>query len=86
MLMKKRVENGESIMTTVYSYQQQETESNQSLYKEVEYQDGIISKEISYLSEDRRVVMLYRNGEPVAELTYRGEEIVERRSLIGPEQ
>lgn len=86
MLMEKSIANGTGTLKTVYSYRLSEGGDKRILSRETEYENGSLLKQTSYPSEGVRVIVLYRKGEPVAELLYRGEELLERRSLLGADQ
>lgn len=50
------------------------------------FRDGKLQKEVFYHGAGRRTEVLYRNGEALARVEYRGEEMVKRSSLLQDNQ
>lgn len=48
--------------------------------------NGKLKKEVFYHEEERRTEVLYRNGEAIARIEYRGEDVVKRSSLLQDNQ
>jgi len=82
LLVKKIVKTGGSVRITDYSYRRAEGD-NSELSGTEEYQDGILSRKTEYPEDGKKIIILYRNGEPIAELIYEDEELISRESLIG---
>jgi len=57
-----------------------------SIEKETHFDNDIIKKEVHYYPENIKKIVVFRQAQPVAELTYEGEELTERKSLIDAEE
>jgi hypothetical protein len=81
-IVRKIVKTGGSVRTTEYSYRRAEGD-NAELSATEEYENDILSRKTEYSEDGRKKVILYRNSEPIAELIYKDEELITRKSLIG---
>jgi len=66
-------------------YYYHQDEEDWVLIRKKTWKNGILHRTVSYM-DDEQDITIYRRGEPVVVLKYKGEDLVERRSLIGDEE